>query len=140
MPKTWIPPDCNSVKINVDGALKGSELATGVVIRDFSGNVKACQIVYDGKWKGFDGAIEAEARAFLKGIELARDLQFQSIIIEGDSQLMVKYLTEATNSYPWRLRSLIVDCKSHLATFLNFSVRFTPRSVNTVLTFLQRKQ
>ncbi|OVA16365.1 Ribonuclease H domain [Macleaya cordata] len=138
-PTIWIPPYCNSVKINVDGALKGSELATGVVIRDSSGNVKACQIIYDGNWKGFDGAIEAEARAFLKGIELARDLHFQSIIVEGDSQLMVKYLTETITSYPWRLRSLIVDCKSLLKTFLNFSVCFIPRSVNTVAHLLAKE-
>ncbi|OVA00921.1 Reverse transcriptase zinc-binding domain [Macleaya cordata] len=68
----WKAPDVGFVKINVDGALKANAIAAGVILRDHMGDVLACQTIFDGNWAGKDGAIEAEARAFLKGIELAR--------------------------------------------------------------------
>ncbi|OVA14031.1 Reverse transcriptase zinc-binding domain [Macleaya cordata] len=67
----WDKLQHGCIKINVDGATGSGSIAAGVVARNEVGMALHCQSFYDGCWSGRDASIEAEARAFLKGLHLA---------------------------------------------------------------------
>ncbi|OUZ99295.1 hypothetical protein BVC80_717g14 [Macleaya cordata] len=100
------------MKLNVDGGTAPNSIAAGIVMHDSEGTFIAGSCFYDGNWHGVDAALEAEARDFLKGLEMAHDFNCSSIIIEGDSKNMVNYLLDDRLKYPWRIRSLILDWHS----------------------------
>ncbi|OVA19136.1 Reverse transcriptase zinc-binding domain [Macleaya cordata] len=128
----WIPPPVGSIKVNFDGATKDNTIAAGIVIRNSEGSVLACQNFYDGNHMGEDKALEAEARACLKGIELAKYLSSNSIILEGDSLILVNILSDDSATIPWRIRSIISDCKLLSSFFNSFSASYVPRRANCV--------
>ncbi|OVA12590.1 Reverse transcriptase zinc-binding domain [Macleaya cordata] len=128
----WIPPPVGSIKINFDGATKDNTIAAGIVIRNSEGSVLACQNFYDGNHMGEDKALEAEARACLKGIELAKYLSSNSIILEGDSLKLINILSDESDTIPWRIHSIISDCKLLYSFFNSFSASYVPRRANCV--------
>lgn len=93
---TWTPPPPSVLKINVDGTLsKPSSFAgIGVVIQDEAGRLVATLC------KHFHvplGPIEVEAKVFEVGLQLAWDLGFQNVVLEGDSLVMVRALCGLSN-------------------------------------------
>ncbi|OVA03254.1 Reverse transcriptase zinc-binding domain [Macleaya cordata] len=78
----WIPPPLGSIKINVDGATLDCSIAAGIVARNSTGDFLEGHCFFDEEWLGVNGAIKVEARAFLKGLELAQALQTPSLILE----------------------------------------------------------
>ncbi|OVA11190.1 Reverse transcriptase zinc-binding domain [Macleaya cordata] len=127
---TWCPSPAGTLKINVDGAALDKYIVAGIVARNSEGDFIEGRCFFDGDWHGTNGAIEAEARAFLKGLELAQSLQVSSVIIEGDSQLLVSYLLDDRLKYPWRIRSIILDCRRLMSYFSNISIKFVLRLAN----------
>nr|XP_023929661.1 uncharacterized protein LOC112040977 [Quercus suber] len=89
----WVPPQGQTFKANVDGAVFAEIKAVGigVVIRDMEGKVKAalCQ-----KIKAPFGPVEAEAKAFEMGTQFAKDLGIRDVVIEGDSLIVQRALNE----------------------------------------------
>ncbi|OVA20918.1 Endonuclease/exonuclease/phosphatase [Macleaya cordata] len=137
-PDPWTPPPIGTVKINVDGATATHSIAAGIVARSSSGDfIEGC-CMYDGSWVGSNGALEAEARAFLKGLELARDLHAPSVIIEGDSKLLVSYLIDDRLKYPWRIRSSELDCKRLLSSLPITRIQHVSRNSNKVAHLLAK--
>ncbi|OVA03860.1 Reverse transcriptase zinc-binding domain [Macleaya cordata] len=126
----WIPPPYGMLKVNVDGAHSGNNIAAGIIIRDYRGSFIAGNCFFDGQWTGIDGALEAEARAFLKGLELARDLRFHTVTLEGDSQMIVSYLTDDRLKFPWRIRSVILDCREIMSSFNHIQIQHVTRKAN----------
>ncbi|OVA11623.1 hypothetical protein BVC80_969g33 [Macleaya cordata] len=126
---TWCPPPAGTLKINVDGAASDKYIAAGIVARNSEGDFIEGRFFY-GDWHGTNGVIEAEARAFLKGLELAHSLQVSSVIIEEDSQFLVSYLLDDRLRYPWCIRSIILDCRRLLSCFSNISIKFVSRLAN----------
>ncbi|OVA06936.1 hypothetical protein BVC80_1731g7 [Macleaya cordata] len=117
----WMPPPIGSIKVNFDGATGTNAIAAGVVIRNTTGMVLACQNIFDGNHLGEDKALEAEARACLKGIELARALNLSSIILEV-------YIPRRANS--------VAHCLAKLALFArgcNSWIDFTPRCISDIV-------
>ncbi|OVA00900.1 hypothetical protein BVC80_9081g62 [Macleaya cordata] len=102
----------------------------GIIIRDYRGSFIAGNCFFDGQWTGIDGALEAEARAFLKGLELARDLRFHTVTLEGDSQMIVSYLTDDRLKFPWRIRSVILDCREIMSSFNHIQIQHVTRKAN----------
>ncbi|OVA19582.1 hypothetical protein BVC80_8589g4 [Macleaya cordata] len=128
----WHPPDRGKLKINVDGATGSKIIAAGVVVRDSEGSVLACYTFFDSNWEGVNAAQEAESQAFLKGLEVAQNFQGRSITIEGDSKEVVSYISNPTTTCPWRLRSIIEDCRTLLKRLDNSSLQFVRREGNCV--------
>ncbi|OVA14500.1 hypothetical protein BVC80_1037g47 [Macleaya cordata] len=126
----WDKPQHGCIKINVDGATGSGSIAAGVVARNEVGMALHCQSFYDGCWSGRDASIEAEARAFLKGLHLAARYPNTTTIIEGDSKMVVSYINDDRLIFPWRIRSIIMDCRSILHSSPLLSVKFVPRTKN----------
>ena len=92
---SWLPPQTNWFKINVDGAVFASQKAVGlgVIIRDDRGRVEAAM---SKKVLALLGALEAEAKVFEAGLLLARDIGIQDVILEGDSLVIFNALCEVS--------------------------------------------
>ncbi|XP_050248967.1 uncharacterized protein LOC126696240 [Quercus robur] len=103
---SWLPPQANWFKINVDGDVFASQKAVGlgVIIRDDRGRVEAAM---SKKVLDLLGALETEAKAFEAGLLLARDIGIQDVILEGDSLVIYNALCEV--SLPPSLVTSIVD-------------------------------
>ena len=93
---TWTSPPPSVLKINVDSALSkpSSSAAISVVIRDDVGRIVTALC------KHFHvplGPLEVEAKAFEVGLQLAWDLGFQNVVLEGDSLVIVCALCGLSN-------------------------------------------
>ncbi|OVA10812.1 hypothetical protein BVC80_8611g17 [Macleaya cordata] len=101
--------------------------------------VLACRTFFDGCWTGKDAPIEAEANAFLKGLELAAHYPNTPSIIEGDSKMIVTYITDDRLLFPWCIRSIILYSRQLLLSNPLSSVRFVPRTKNKAAHCLARQ-
>ena len=79
------------LKVNVDGATTKHQNTVGVgsVIRDELGRVI---VAMSRKIQAPLGPLEVETKAFEAGLQLARDMGYQDIILEGDSLILVRAL------------------------------------------------
>ncbi|OVA08152.1 Reverse transcriptase zinc-binding domain [Macleaya cordata] len=136
---SWEKPPPGTIKINVDGATGNNSIAAGIIARNEEGMVLACRTFFDGCWTGKDAPIEAEANAFLKGLELSAHYPNTPSIIEGDSKMIVTYITDDRLLFPWRIRSIILDSRQLLRSNLLSSVRFVPRTKNKAAHCLARQ-
>lgn len=125
---TWTPPSPSVLKINVDGALsKPSSFAgIGVVIQDDAGRLVATLC------KHFHvplGPIEVEAKVFEVGLQLAWDLGFQNVVLEGDSLVMVCALCGLSNP-PSSVDSLCLGMQLISSEFHSINVSHVWRQGN----------
>ena len=85
---SWRKPPNGVLKINSDGATGGDGVLSsiGVIIRDCKGQAAAalCRVL-----PGCFSVDEMEALAIEAGVLLARELDFQQVIIESDSLAVV---------------------------------------------------
>jgi hypothetical protein len=85
----WSPPPVGVVKANWDVAvdMKNGKLGYGCVIRDSSGNLQAasCHVEFL-----MVDPVVGEALAALHTVEFCRDKGFSSIVLQGDSLLVVQ--------------------------------------------------
>ena len=129
----WLPPPQNVFKVNVDAALNSKNLSAGVgaaVIRDSNGKIVAAG-VNQNLLKG--SASLAEAEAMLWGLQLARNTDVSSLIIESDCLEVVQLVnnTKASEQHQGQqIRNLLdnsgnpkpdkdlpkSDCQSHSKT------------------------
>jgi len=76
----------------------------GVNIRDGKGRIEGAM---SKKIHAPLGAVEAEAKDFEVGIQFAKDIGIQNVILEGDSLLVYRALCELS-SPPSSVKSIIV--------------------------------
>ena len=95
--KLWSPPTSNGYKDNFDRANieKENKVGLGVVIRNHERLVMASlsQLVPLPP-----SVIEVEALAARRAMELALELGFHNIIVEGDSEILIKVLQQQHRS------------------------------------------
>lgn len=117
----WRPPSPNKFKINVDGAIFVARKAVGVgvIIKDDKGRIEGAM---SKKIHAPLGAMEAEAKAFEVGIQFAKDIGIQNVILEGDSLLVYKALCELS-SPPSSVASIIAGIQDFCNHF--HSVEFS---------------
>ncbi|OVA20440.1 Reverse transcriptase zinc-binding domain [Macleaya cordata] len=104
---SWSPPSTHHVKINVDGANGVSSSACAAVARNSFGNFQGCGTLCYGRCL----PEEAEAKAFMLGVQLALKFNYHSVIIEGDASNIVHYINGSTENIPWRIRATILDIR-----------------------------
>ncbi|KAG6658115.1 hypothetical protein CIPAW_04G137600 [Carya illinoinensis] len=86
----WSKPNVGQYKLNVDGnSLRNPGLAGGGgVIRDHDGRVLAGFSIHYGQVSN----TVAEGRALLDGLKLAQQLGIRDILVESDSDVIVKWI------------------------------------------------
>ena len=107
---SWTPPPVTNFKVNVDGTIFSEQRAVGigVVVRDDQGRVAATisKRINEHLW-----AVEAEAKAFEEGLQLAKDIGIQDFILEGDSLIIHRALSDLIRA-PTSMDSLIVGMRA----------------------------
>ena len=124
-PVRWVPPQGQTFKANVDGAVfvELKAVGIGVVIRDMEGKVKAALCK---KINALLGLVEAEAKAFEMGIQLTKDMGIRDVLIEGDSLIVQRALNELASPPP-SVDAVIVGIQDTSADFHHISVTHVSR-------------
>ena len=83
----------NCFNVSMDGAVFSKQKATGVgvIIWDDRGRLKAAMTM---KLHAPLGALEVEAKAFEVGMQFAKDVGIQDVVLEGDSIIIYRALCE----------------------------------------------
>ena len=125
---TWSPPPPTLVKVNVDDATTKRQNIAGVgsVIRNELGRVVAAMC---RKIPAPLGPLEVEAKAFEAGLQLARDMGFQDIILEGDSLILVRALC-GLSSPPSTIDSMVVGMQLLCSDFRTVYISHVRRQGN----------
>jgi hypothetical protein len=94
----WEPPPRGCLKVNYDGAVfvETNEGGIGVVIRDDQG---LPMISLSQKIPYLGSSIMMEVLALRRALLLAIEMGFQSVILEGDSEIAVKAVTRGVGLY-----------------------------------------
>ncbi|KAK9930542.1 hypothetical protein M0R45_027578 [Rubus argutus] len=110
----WQSPSVFQVKINTDGAARGSPGLAGFggIFRDHLGRVLGC---FAGSL-GTAYALEAELHAVVHAIHLASLKGWTSLWIESDSTLVIHFLSSINNKVPWRYSTIWFNCRALLAS------------------------
>lgn len=121
----WQPPPTDSLQINVDGAT-GNQCAAATIICDHNG-----KFIQGESQKLHHYSLEdADAMTFLLGLKLMEDMPSILIILEGDSQSIVKLLNDPDVNPPWRIRSIIADCQNRIEAITQVSISFVSHDCN----------
>ncbi|MCL7025772.1 hypothetical protein MKW94_018111 [Papaver nudicaule] len=125
----WNPPGANVTKVNV-----------GVVV--VSWDTAACGVIARGHFAEFKGCCteyllvqsfeEAEAKAFLTGVQFAVRNGLTKVVIEGDAQNIIKILNDAKHPVPSRIRPVIKQIKKVAEKLCSVEFRYIKKSVNMV--------
>ena len=123
----WKPPDFGWVKINSDGAISSAQrcAGAGVVVRDHVGNLLA------GRCMRFDAIQEPlviEQLACREAVRIAVEHGFQQVIVETDSQEVLKLWNDEKNSSIGA--NVIKEMKTDLLNLQGFILQAVRRSAN----------
>ena len=129
LPK-WEPPPTSHLKVNFDGAVfrETEEVGLGVVARDSHGKVLA---TLAKKIKLPSSSDEVEALVAVRAITLVLDLNLPSLIVEGDSEVVISALRKEEESFS-SFGHLISSTKHSLAFCNCFSFSHTRRLGNSL--------
>ena len=132
----WNPPREGLYKINVDGAVFKDLncCSVGVVIRNERGQLMGAMS------KRIDlplRTIATEAKAVEQGILLAWDLCLKSIIVESDSQMVVKALMDHVQS-PSSIYKIIEGAAMGLRSFDSWVINYVSRKCNSAAHLMAR--
>ncbi|KAH9781766.1 putative reverse transcriptase/RNA-dependent DNA polymerase [Citrus sinensis] len=132
----WLPPPQNVFKVNVDAAFNSKNLSAGVgaVIRDSNGKIVAAG-VNQNLLKG--SASLAEAEAVLWGLQLARNADVSSLIIESDC-LEVVQLVNNTKGSRSEIFWTILAIQNQMKIFQKVVVNHIPRHCNACAHYLAK--
>ena len=110
----WQTPSIFQVKINTDGAARGSPgvVGFGGIFRDHLGHVLGC---FAGSL-GIAYALEVELHAVVHAIHLASLKGWNSLWIESDSTLVIHFLSSLNNNVPWCYSTIWFNCRAVLAS------------------------
>ncbi|KAK9027846.1 hypothetical protein V6N11_067668 [Hibiscus sabdariffa] len=87
--RSWVPPPSHLVKINFYGSFVASShtVSGDTVVRDSAGAVLAAAVF---PLPNVDSSVLAEALACVRSLELAVDLGFHNVQVEGDQNKTVE--------------------------------------------------
>lgn len=114
--------------LHADGAARGNPgpAAIGVVIVDENG----AELRAFGQAIGTATNNVAEYRALVAGLEAARDLGLESVLVRLDSELLVKQMTGAYRVKSAQLKPLHERARALAASFHDVRFEHVPRSRN----------
>ncbi len=120
--------DANSLTINTDGAARGNPgpAAIGVTIRDGRGRLLASI----SRGIGVATNNQAEYRAIIAGLEKAVSLGARRVLVESDSELVVRQLQGLYKIKNIGLRPLYQEIVRLAGSLESFDIIYVPRERN----------
>ena len=125
---SWRPPNPPSIKINFDAAMGVERVGLAAVCRDHKAKVLFI-------WSAVHDLIDpllAEAKTALLAVNKAFEAGFQSIVLEGDSLLVIQAIQNLPSTQIWTIDSVIFDIQSLLAKFSFWNASHAYRELNIV--------
>ncbi|CAO2201636.1 unnamed protein product [Urochloa humidicola] len=124
----WTPPPLRSLKVNTDAAFSSGDLTggTGAIIRDEEGRFRAARARHLG---AVGSTLIAEAEACRDGVQLARDIGAQEVILETDSSSVVNLWNSRTTCRS-EIAPILRDIEASSLAFSSFTMSFVRREAN----------
>ncbi|XP_026451744.1 uncharacterized protein LOC113352088 [Papaver somniferum] len=129
------PPETGFFKINLDASFKhlNSQGGIGLIVRDFASTCFGVQGEYfDGGMKQGIEVEELESRAMLAAVTLADMKNFNKVIFESDSEVVIKSINEKTSYVHWMNQHFILDIKYLLGRLEDWKCISVKREANGV--------
>lgn len=132
------------IKVNFDGASKGNPrtIGYGVVLRNSSGEI----LGLDAGFLGDTTNNVAELTGLLRGLQSTVDKGYQKIILEGDSQVIIRLTTKILHgchpekiSPRWRLYGLLEDFNHLLQPHLSITTSHVKQEAKKVANCLENE-
>jgi hypothetical protein len=123
----WRPPNPPSIKINFDATVGVERVGLATVCRDYRARVL---FIWTAVYDLIDPLL-AKAKATLLAVRKAFEVGFHSIVLEGDSLLVIQAIQNLPNAQIWTIDSVIFDIQSLLAKFSFWYASHTCRELNT---------
>ena len=132
----WCPPKPNLLKVNFDGAVFREEnsAGVGVIIRDTDGRIIASMVE---KVPLPNSVAALEAVAAIKALYFAAELGISSIVLEGDSEIVIKALVSEDTSFADH-GHLVEEAKLLSTSFIFCSFSHVKRQGNSAAHHLSR--
>jgi ribonuclease HI len=136
-PTIWSPPPEHFIKVNFDGASRGNPGpgGYGAVIRNSEGEILDMEAGYLGDTTNN----VAELTGLLRGLQRAIAKGHHKILLEGDSQVIIRLATKILHgsnpdklSPSWRLHSLLAEFTLHLQPHYSIITSHVKREANKV--------
>ncbi|XP_050248699.1 uncharacterized protein LOC126695948 [Quercus robur] len=136
-PITWTAPGAHSYKLNFDGATFAEDgtAGIGVVIHNEAGLVMAS---LSQRIPLPTSVIEVKVFAARRAMEFALELGFDNVILEGDSEVLVKTLKDGRNTLA-HYDNLIADILFLTSHFSRVQFSFVRRQCNRLAHSLARR-
>ena len=128
--KEWISPSEDCVKLNVDAALcsVAKEATLGVVARNSRAEIQFSAVTKD---RDIESPLHAEMKAILFGLQVTRELEYSSIIVESDCMIAVQEIAKKQDSLcEWN--SIILDIVELSVDFKFCVITHVNRLANTL--------
>ncbi|KAL0297130.1 UNVERIFIED_CONTAM: hypothetical protein Sradi_6765100 [Sesamum radiatum] len=131
----WIKPRGHGMKLNTDGASKGSTglAGAGGIIRDARGHT----IVAFQEFLGLATNTFAEISAVAKGLEIAHNMGLNDIWVEMDSKVGLLLILKKNTGH-WKIQHLLAKI-CYLCSLLRVSFSHIFREGNTVADYFANK-
>ena len=124
----WQKPPTSTIKLNVDAALNKNSAWLRAVARDEKG------IILKVWEKDFPtcSPMVAEAAALLWAIQIAKEKNYHSIIVEGDALACVNAINGGEENQDWSITSICSDIDDAGNMFHSFCFCWINREINMV--------
>ncbi|KAM1035501.1 hypothetical protein ACFX2I_038642 [Malus domestica] len=134
----WSPPCVGFIKINVDASWlrSGASGFVGVVARDDAGMFVAANRM---RVTASSVAV-AEALAVLHGCEFGRNMGWNFVIVESDSQESISCIRDLDTMGSWEAFPILARCKRLGESFNDCRWSWVPRSANMAADLLALRQ
>ena len=123
----WRPPNPPSIKINFDAAVGVERVGLAAVCKDHRARVLFIWITMHD----LTDPLLAEAKAALLAVRKAFEAGSHSIVLEGDSLLVIQAIQNLPLAQLWTIDSVIFDIQSLLANFSFWYASHACRELNT---------
>ncbi|XP_042944540.1 uncharacterized protein LOC122278417 [Carya illinoinensis] len=129
-PSVWIPPPTNCVKINWDAAVNVPQdrVGIGLVARDHEGSILVTKKL---SLSSLTEPALAEASGAFHAANLAKDMEFRSVILEGDALQIVNGINHHAERWD-RVGMVLLDTRVLLSSLAQWKVSFVRRGGNQV--------
>ncbi|KAF7837133.1 uncharacterized protein G2W53_005615 [Senna tora] len=125
----WEAPMWHEMKVNVDASFLGQgKGGIGCVVRNFQGS---CLAAFAKRIQNIESPDLLEAYAFLKGLELAKNLRCDNIILEGEAKKVVDLIHGSSQNLS-HMGMIVDDIRKGMKNFSRVKIQWVSRNSNAV--------